>query len=201
MYITSLQYITLMCLSYPLLHMPNKQDITSMETTMKIEDKILDENGSDLKERLNQDCKIPGNSVATTTQSVTTTEDLVLDVCFIFLYHITSRKSAGSILATTALFFWKVSSFPVNGTASSTDHTKKTKIRKSRSVSTRHKFDKGNNCFLALFPEAENTNDQSFLSTFSESGQAKKLCFQALVPSVHVIIKEINHVIVHMLLT
>ena len=138
-----------------------------METTMKMEDKILDKNESDLKERLNQDCKIPGSSVATTTQSLVTIEYLALDVCFIFLYHITSRKSAGSILATTALFFWKVSSFPVNGTASSTHHTKKTKIRKSRSVSTSHKFDKGNNvssfCFLKQRTPMTNLSYPSFL--------------------------------------
>ena len=141
-----------MCLSYPLLRMPNKQDMTSqtMENTTKVDDEILDENKSHLKGRLKQECEILECSKATTTQTVATMEYMTIDICLIILYHISSRKTAGSILATTTLFFWKVSSLPVNGTPASTGRTKETKLRKSRSVPTNHEFEKGN-CFISLF--------------------------------------------------
>ena len=155
-----------MCLSYPLLRMLNKQDMTSQtmeETTMQ--EKILDENKSNLKRRLTQENV--ESSVVTTTQSVATIEDMALDVCFIFLYHLTSRKSLESILATTALLFWKVSSFPVNCTASSTDLTKGTKTWRRKSISTSHAFEKGNGFLTTRTPR--NQRNSSWRNQKSKS--------------------------------
>ncbi len=144
----ALHYTIFICLWYPVLRMPSKQDMTSqrMEKTGNFDNKTLDENNLKGFKRLKQDCKVNETSVQTTTQSVASEEYIFVDLCFLFLYHMTSRKSAESILATTALFFWKVSALPVNCTSSSTDHTRRTKVRKSRSVSTTFEFNQGN-CF------------------------------------------------------
>ena len=168
MFNTSLQFIILICLCYPVLRMPSKQDMTSqiMERTGKFDNKTLDEDKSNLKGRkcLKQDCKITESSVQ--TRCVATTQEYIpTELCFIFLYHLTSRKSTESILTTTALFFWKVSALPVNCTASSTDRTRETGMRKSRSVSTSNEFSRGN-YLLAIFPKSGQTRNHCFLAMF-----------------------------------
>lgn len=132
MYITPSQYIIFIGLCYLVLRMPSKY-MTSriMERTSKVDSETLDENKHNLKGiiGLKQDCE---SSLQTTPQSV---ENIFTDFCFLFLYHITTRRPTESILATTALFFWKVSAFPVNCTSS--DRNRETGVRIQRDASTR----------------------------------------------------------------
>ena len=175
MYITPSQYIIFICLSYLLLRMPSK-NMTSriMDRTSKVDGETSEENKHNLKgvKRLNQDCK--QSEPLLRTSEAGGVENIFTDFCFLLLYHITRRKPTESILATTALFFWKVSAFPVNGTASISELARETKVRLRREVSTTNEIDssetKGNclikHYFPAMFPEGE---------------QIRKHCYVAIV--------------------
>ena len=151
MYITPSQYIIFIGLCYLVLRMPSKY-MTSriMERTSKADNEVLDANKHNLKgiKDLKQDCKPSESSLQTTAQSV---ENIFTDFCFLFLHHITTRKPTENLLATTAFFFWKVSAFPVNCTASSSDRKRETEVRIPKEVSTRRENNRSEiegNCLI-----------------------------------------------------
>ena len=142
MYIT---YILVISLCYPVLRMPSNEGTTDMTSYVLAMDKmeILEQ---EREKRLKQDLAQCMSQAR--TQSTSSEEYLSMNFCFIILYHLTSRRSTTeSILATTVLFFWKVSAFPVNCTTRS-DHTKEPglqgrQLRKARSISARVELHRG----------------------------------------------------------
>ncbi|XP_028407714.1 uncharacterized protein LOC114530304 [Dendronephthya gigantea] len=140
MYIKPLQYIIFIFLWYPVLRMASKE----VDTTHIMDTETLDENKTNLKmiKHLKKDSNCKVSDIRSDETQTSMTEYISTDVCLIFLCHLTTRRSTECVLATTALFFWKVSAFPVN-CISSADCTRENGARKSRSVSTNNEFDRG----------------------------------------------------------
>lgn len=129
----------LLGLCYTSLRMPNEQDTTLQEMDRKKECLMgittKERKSSHFSEQLLRNMCEGGRF-----------GNLATDVTFIFLYHMARGMCVDTLLITTTMFFWEVTAFPVNCTASQIDIRQDKGLRKSRQEVSlaSYNFNRGN---------------------------------------------------------